>query len=183
MSAAPAEEREAWPEWRGEPARHFKFPDKDGSVPEWDGWLIDQDSTETDDTLRWTVIEAYLTITGAYVVRVLGRSVVYHRHDSGCNTGKPQSGREMDIDLRPCGRCRPASYKTAAQNDRLFDVEVDIPTITRASSARGLIRALHWKATDDKPGTISYLAARLLEKIREVIPAVDEELSRPRSLN
>lgn len=178
MSTATAEAHEEWPEWRGEPAAHFKFRDKDGSEPEWDGWLIDSDSTETPDIQRWTEIQVYLTITGAYVVRVLGRSVVYHRHDSDCNTGKSQLGWDMDVDLRPCWKCRPEAYKRPDQGNAMFDVEVDIPTITRTPSARGLIRALHWKGTD-----ISYLASRLLEKIRVAVPAVDDELRKPRSLN
>lgn len=179
MSAATAEARE-WPEWRGQPARHFRFPDKDGSNPEWDGWLIDSESTHTPETTRWTVIEAYLTVTGAYVIRVLGRSVVYHRHDSDCNTGRTQLGRDMDEDLLPCWKCRPdAGYTLEANDDTPFDVEVDIPTITRTSSAKGLIRALHWKGT----GSISYLAAGLLMKIRLVDPAVDAELDKTRNLN
>lgn len=179
MSAAPAEAHQEWTEWRGELARHFEFLDKDGSPVEFDGWLEDESSTYTPETMRWTEIQVYLTITGAYVVRVLGRSMIYHRNNSSCNTGASQHGRDMDEDLRPCPKCRPVDYDTPAQDDAQFNVEVDIPTITRTPSARGMIRALHWKGGN----SISYLAANLLDKIRQVDPAVDAELRKPRSLN
>jgi hypothetical protein len=188
MSAVPAEAHEDWPEWRRKAPRHYEFKDKAGIDKTFDGWLVSSESTEADRSVRWTEIEVYLTVTGKYIVRTLGRSVIYHKRTqdgvTGCNTGRVQIGQDMDEDMLPCRKCRPpAAYASPEHDNTLFDVEVDIPTITHNLSAKGVITALHWRGNDQEPESISYVASRLLEKLRERDPAIDAELSKPVSLN
>jgi hypothetical protein len=190
MSAAPAEAHGDWTEWEGQPPAHYKFPDKAGTPQEWDGWLLGTDSTGTDDSTRWTEIEVYRTITGKYVIRVLGKSLVYHRHhpdDSpvvGCNTGDMQLGQDMDEGLNPCERCHPpTNYTIPAYDDVKFNVEVDIPTITVANNPRQLLRALRKRGDDQKPDSLSYLSGKLLRKLSDRDPAVKAERDKSVSLN
>jgi hypothetical protein len=190
MSAAPAETHGDWTEWEGQPPAHYEFPDKAGTPQEWDGWLLGSDSTETDESTRWTEIEVYRTITGKYVIRVLGKSVIYHRHypeesgEVGCNTGDQQLGRDMDADMRPCRRCRPpADYTRSIYDDLTFNVEVDIPTITTASNARQLLRSLRKRGHDDEPDSLSYLSGKLLRKLSARDPAIADERNKRVSLN
>jgi hypothetical protein len=189
MSAAPAEAHD-WTEWEGQPATHYEFPDKAGTVQELDGWLLGSSSTESDDSTRWTEIEVYRTITGKYVVRILGKSVVYHRHfpsgsgHVGCNTGDVQAGLDMDADMEPCRRCRPpADYKNPLYDEVKFNVEVDIPTIKTANNARQLIRSLREKGVDQEPDSMSYPAAKLLRELADKDPAIRIERDKRVSLN
>jgi hypothetical protein len=184
MSAVTAEARDNWPEWRRVPPTHYEFPDKAGKPQTLDGWRIARESTEADKP-RWTEIEVFMTVTGKYVIHTLGRSVIYHRHDSECNTGKTQLGQDMDADMVPCYRCRPSASYTDEEYDEVpFDVEVDIPTIIPGLSAKGVITALHWRGNDKEPGgSLSYLAGRLLWKLGEADPAIRAELSKPVDLN
>jgi hypothetical protein len=190
MSAAPAEAHGDWTGWEGEPPAHYEFTDKAGTPHEMDGWLLDSESTDTDDSIRWTEIEVYRTVTGRYVIRVLGKSVIYHKNypeDSGsrgCNTGVPQLGRNMDADMKPCRRCRPpAAYTSALHDDDTFDVEVDIPTITIANNARQLVRSLHNRGNGEEPPSLSLVAGRLLRKLSARDPAIAAERSKPVNLN
>jgi hypothetical protein len=190
MSAAPAEAHGYLTEWEGQPPDHYEFPDKAGTVQELDGWLLGTSSTETDETLRWTEIQVYRTITRKYVVRILGKSVVYHRHfpeDSpvmGCNTGDPQLGKDMDADMIPCRRCRPpADYTRGIYDDDTFNVEVDIPTIKIANNARQLIRSLREKGADQESDSLSYPAAKLLRELADKDPAIKAERDKRVSLN
>ena len=71
-------------------------------------------STETPSSVRWTEISIYRTEAGRYIIHRVGRSVLYHDHDSTCNTGVPVAVGDLvnleDVevdDLMPCPRCRP----------------------------------------------------------------------------
>lgn len=183
MSAAPAEAHDEWA-GRGGPPKHWVFPDRAGTDQEFDGWLLAEDSTEMPDSVHWTVMEVYLTRNNHYVMRVLGRSVIYHVHGSACNTGDPQLGRNIkDDDLEPCRKCRPpADYDSPSRAGEVFDVEIDIPTITTAETSAQLIRSMH-KRNDKGVPELSYLSARVLRTLRRVDPAINRELSKPKNLN
>ena len=184
MSAVTAEAHDEWAAKEG-PPRHWKFPDKAGTDQEFDGWLLVSDSTEMEESVHWTEMEVYLTRSDHYVMRVLGRSVIYHLHGSSCNTGDPQPGWKMrnEIDLEACQKCHPPKdYRNPARADEVFDVEVDIPTITRAETPAQLIRSMY-KRNDRGEFELSYLSARVLRQLRRKDPAVNRELSKPKNLN
>ncbi len=185
MSAVPAEAHDGLTEWRGQEQRHFILLDKAEEPREFDGWLMDKDSTESAGSTRWTEMEVYRTVTGKYVVHVIGCSDVYHRHNSDCNTGDPCLGRDMDEGMIPCPRCKPTrDYASAACSDRLFDVEVDIPTIRQAASAAALVKTMHRRGDDDgEERPLSYLAGKVLRKLKLIDPAIRAELDKPVSLN
>jgi hypothetical protein len=161
--------------------REWKLPDIAEQEYEFTGWLLGKDSTETADSDRWTEIYVFRTVGGQFVLRVIGRSAVYHRHGSGCNTGDAKPGREMDADLEPCPRCRPASYLRADMQDQLFDVEVDIPTIRPCETADALIYEMH-RANGRGGRQLSYLAGRLLRQIRKADADIDRALRKPRAI-
>lgn len=176
MSAALAEANEEW--WRGEPPQHYEYPDKAGKGKEWDGWLLVQESTALPASVQWTMMEVYLTVAGHYVLRVLGCSVIYHRHNSLCNTGDPTRGQDMDDDMRPCPRCRPAgNYKTELHDNTVFDAEVEIPTITLAETPDKLLLAM--RTRNGVVGDLSYIAAKVLRRLTEVDPAVARMMRKP----
>lgn len=100
---------------------------------EFEGTLLGEASSETEDSQRWTEIYIYKTVGGRYVLHTVGRSVLYHVHDGPCNTGVPRDPAELDPELdEPCGRCNPS---TSAP---LVDVEMDKESVTQAETAEGV---------------------------------------------
>ena len=165
--------------WEGKHPEHFKALDRAGEPREWDGWLMAKDSTEVPESLQWSEMEVYLTTGGYYVLRVLGMSVIYHRHGSRCNTGDPKHGRDMADDMEPCSRCHPAAnYRDESNDDTLFDAEVVIPTITYARTPEELVSAMRW-GNGPKTGSFSYLAARVMRKLRTKDRVIDALMRRP----
>lgn len=103
----------------------YSLPDK---LDKWEftGALIGEASTETPQAVRWTEIELYKTEGGHYVIHRIGRSVLYHRHDSACNTGVARRVDELDpeFDYQPCLRCCPRELDQLNDGD-LVDEELD----------------------------------------------------------
>lgn len=165
------------PGW-GDP-QEFQFKDRDGVTREFTGWLLAEESTEVPHSRRWTVLEAYRTVGGSYVLRTLGCSVEYHRANSDCNTGERKKARDMEIDLEPCRRCKPrADYMNPALLDEEFNVEVEIPTIKVSTSPKDFIRSLH-RGNEE----LSFVAFRLLRALREIDPDIRAEQSKPRHIS
>src|ERR1700752_846361 len=111
-----------------EPRDWNDFRDSAGTPRPFRGWLLAEESTAHPRSVRWTEMSVYLTTDDKYVVYVCGCSVVYHRPDSGCNTGNPVHAADMEEDLDPCRYCRPGPYLTAPDNAE-FDVEVNLPSL------------------------------------------------------
>lgn len=165
----------------GDGSSLWVFEDRAGIPREFTGWYVDGVSTETQKSRQWTEMEVYRKITGEYVLRVLGCSVVYHANGSDCNTGEPVLGRDMEADLEPCRRCRPGNYRRQDMQDVLFDVEVEIPSLKVARTPAELIDAMK-NSKDGQDGALSYPAYRLLRKLRVKDPAIARELSKSRPL-
>jgi hypothetical protein len=168
------------------PFQHFELLDKVNRPNVFEGRLVRTESTETDQT-RWTEIEAYKTTTGKWVVRVLGKSVEYHRHYSNtsetgsrtCNTGIPRLGKEMEDGRVPCVDCRPGDYRASGMGERLFNVEIDIPTIHSGNAAE-LVKSLRDKSRAGDG--FSYVVSRLLLGLSKDYEDIRREFSKPRVL-
>lgn len=132
------------------------------------GRLLAHVTTETDASPRWTEIELYeLTDgTGRYVVHIVGRSVLYHHHDSPCNAGVPTKMLDLVEDAEPCPRCQPPRYRDCDQDDLVVDAESDRHTITVCAGVTEVLDALR---LPNRRG-YSAPAQRLLDEVRHSHP-------------
>ena len=59
-----------------------------------------------------------------YVLHRVGRSLVYHVHDSGCHTGVETGTEHLGADCEPCLECRPPELAVLPE-DAVVDLEED----------------------------------------------------------
>lgn len=113
--------------------------------------LGEASSAEGSSTLRWTEVLIYRTEGGKYVVEKVGRSDIYHSppplgcmHSNGRPYGVPIPTSELDMDDRPCPKCKPDGRTTTvyAEEDR-HEAEI-------VDTARSVIKALQLRDDDDR---------------------------------
>ncbi len=138
---------------------------------EFPGFLLGEVSTQIRDNPRWLEISLYKVSdgTGRYVLHLCGASVVYHKHNSPCNTGVPTSAVKMPLDAEPCKVCQPGMVPEAGDLIRLgvWDLEQDRYTTYKCRSAEEVIDTLRKPRNRKYPdgGTLSAPAQRLLDLV------------------
>lgn len=136
---------------------------------EFDGVLLGEGSTETEDAVRWTEVSIYRTDTGRYVINRSGRSVVYHVHQGTCNTGVPRPMDELSEDAQPCTKCRPSLH------DRIVAMELDFDTTEDCEAGEVYDRLLLHRVDKNTGRRTSFLsnpAARAYEQACRADPAL-----------
>jgi hypothetical protein len=150
---------------------------RDGLTPvRFTGDLLAQVSTETNVQPRWIEIQLFKVTegdrTGSYVLHTVGRSVVYHVHDSAsCNTGVPTPYNRLGDDAEPCPKCRPASIYNA-DGGTVVDMESDRHSMYVCPQIADVVR--QFKSWPGGGGKLSAPAERLLEIAGQADPAVAE---------
>lgn len=138
-------------------------------IIEFDGFMLSNVSTETSAIPRWTEMELYRTEDGRYVLCIIGRSVVYHRHDGPCNSGVPTPIAELSDDLmedlEPCRRCNPPDVEELARVSTI-DLEEDRHAAHVADRAADVISKL--RDPKSSSGSISGPGQRLLAMASKV---------------
>jgi hypothetical protein len=151
----------------------YKLQDSYRTV-EFTGVLLSEVSTDTGKNPRWTEIELYRITegqnTGKYVLNTMGRSVVYHVHESSCNSGVPVSIKEVagDTEFEPCHKCNPETTERLAEIYAVapigaimsVDLEEDRPKVDDVADPQELLRKLY----SPKLNSISGPGQRLLAK-------------------
>jgi hypothetical protein len=153
-------------------ARLVRVPDVD-KVIEFEGQLVADVTTELPDAPRWTEMDLYhLTDgTGRYVLHVVGRSVVYHRHDSECNSGTKTPLIDVPDDAEPCPNCHPS------EGHIYVDVEDDRHSAHVCADAQAVLVALRSTGSRATSRPFSTPALRLLATARQRDPAIDALMS------
>ena len=119
------------------------FTVRDGLRPvEFSGEQLSSVSTETERSVRWVELELYWAHpsekmpAGGYFVHIIGQSVVYHKHESSCNTGVATQMRELPEDAEPCQVCRPPSYSVDLLADASASVRGNSTLVVDLESSR-----------------------------------------------
>lgn len=132
------------------------------------GALITDVTTEASTLPRWTEIELYRFTDGTarYLVHIIGRSVIYHRSGSVCNSGVPTPMFDLTEDAEPCPRCRPPKYVDSDQDDIVVDVESDRHTVAVCATVPEVFNALK------VPGRVGFTAPaqRLIDRAKLADP-------------
>lgn len=132
------------------------FTVRDGLRPvEFSGEQLSSVSTETQKSLRWVELELYWAHpsekmpAGGYFVHIIGQSVVYHQHESTCNTGVATQLEELPEDAEPCQVCRPSRMASMMTVDPLAVVDLESSRHTlyrsigpREQSALGIVQQM-----------------------------------------
>lgn len=92
------------------------------------GTLLAEESTETDNAMRWLELELYRIDagdrTGQYVLHRVGQSVVFHK-PKACGYGVSTSWSEVPDDAEPCPICQP--YDDGRYTSRTYEVWLESP--------------------------------------------------------
>jgi hypothetical protein len=170
------------PEMGTEP-EEWEFCDSAGTPRPFTGWLLAEESTGSEGSVRWTEIKVFWTTDGKYVLYICGCSDVYHGISSSCNTGDPMTAEAMREEgvLHPCRICKPGDYMSAP-GERVYAVEVDLPNVKTANTPEKLIAALRENRDGNSEGRLSFIAQRILRQLRITDPRIAQVLERPRPL-
>lgn len=151
---------------------------RDGLRPvDFTGEQIARVSTETDRP-RWVELELYWATPseklpeGGYFTHIVGQSVVYHKHQSDCNTGVPATVEEIPEDSEPCEKCRPPAL-TMLDSDAWVDMESPRHTLYRTGGPREQAAVEMVQRMQRRP---SAPAQRLLEMAAQEDPAIAHAL-------
>lgn len=125
------------------------------------GVLLAEHSTETPYRPRWIEMTVYrdwevkrddageatspLVPVGprGYVLQVVGRSVVYHKHESRCHNGLiPVHNATLDDDAEPCAACKPGDLDDL-EPEEIVDTEKDRFTVHQCATTDELVERLH----------------------------------------
>lgn len=152
---------------------------------EFEGTMLSDVSTETDRNPRWTEMELYKVDDGRYVLSIVGRSVVFHEHDSQCNSGVPTQvsglNPEMLEELEPCQRCSPPEPEDLAGTPTI-DLEADRHTVHVCADANAVVEKLRNPKTTSANGTglisgpgqrLLAIAASVDDGIKNAVTVVD----------
>jgi hypothetical protein len=134
------------------------------------GWKLSEASSQTDESVRWTELTLYKTVSGNYVLAKVGCSDVFHSEDCEReNKGKrhvnldeaaDQAGFSPDEELEylfaPCPECKPD-----------FDVspvwvEKDLYSVVVHPTAEVAVNAMY-QTKRDRPRSLSRIARKLLD--------------------
>jgi hypothetical protein len=155
------------------------------------GWLLGSASSQTQDSLRWTELELYRTLSGAYILAKVGRSDVFHSEDCDRRdrNGKPMSKGKRFATLEeampedadpedyledwfvPCPDCSPEF------TDSPVWVERDIYSAPVHSSALRAVNALY--QTKGSNRFLSRIARELLEQATSKDAAIRAAVDTP----
>lgn len=132
------------------------------------GHKIGHANSDDGKSLRWTEVEIYRTESSNYVVRKIGRSVVFHRVN-GCETttGVQHTGPLDPENWFPCPVCHPAEPAP----DGLTVLEVDRVTTHISSTPEGCIETL---ISRDENGV--RFTTKVARRAMEAARAIDPEL-------
>lgn len=110
---------------------------------EFEGILLGEVSTDNGSSPRWTEMELYKIADGSnrYVLSVVGRSLVYHAHESQCNSGVPVATSEITEDCEPCFKCNPPAPH-ALELSMTVDLEEDRPQVHVVADPKDLMKKL-----------------------------------------
>lgn len=133
------------------------------------GTLLAEESTETENSLRWLELQVYKIDegdkTGQYLLHRTGQSVVFHRPDA-CGYGTATDWDKVPEDAEPCTVCQPEEpFLNAGE---LYEVWLESPRhkIIICPEVRDLERALLVKKKDGSQ-FLSSPAANLLAKAQK----------------
>ena len=152
----------------------MRVPDVD-KVIEFEGELIAEVTTELPDAPRWTEMELYRLTdgTGRYVLHVVGRSVVYHVHDSDCNSGTATDAATLPGDAEPCLTCKPTAYT----DTETVDFEDDRHSAHVCATAADVLVSLRSTGSRASSRPFSTPALRLLAIAKQKDPAIGALMS------
>lgn len=161
-------------------------------ITEFTGRPLAAVSTRTGKQGRWTQLVLYWHRDDRYVYVKSGKSVVYHKADSRCNTGRhitvsdlyAQSEPEYWDDLTRCHVCRPAELDDL-EDDDVISVETDRNAVIACADVPDLLDNLQWQDhhTPRVPGqTLSSPAERLLKMAAEKDPDIRRAIMKVRKL-
>ena len=163
-------------------AEHGTFTVRDG-LESWTvtGVRLAAVSTETPVEPRWIELRLYratgdgVTIrAGSYILHIIGMSVVYHLHDSDCNTGVPTRVDALPPEAEPCPRCKPLGIADL-HGDFVVDLEAERHTMHVCEDVHGVLGKLVQARPQGRlGGKLSAPAQRLLE----IAAQADEEVER-----
>jgi hypothetical protein len=134
------------------------------------GTLLAEESTETQNSLRWLELSLYRVDegdkAGQYLLHRVGQSIVFHRPDA-CGYGVPTEWSKVPADAEPCATCQPIEPFLEGP-DAKYQVWLESPRhkVIVCSSASDLERALMMKRKDGSQ-FLSTPASNLLLKARE----------------
>jgi hypothetical protein len=119
---------------------------QDGRVQrEWEGDLVA--ATRTGHPLRWAEFEIWKLAGGDWLVHRTGRSRIYHRADTPCDTqtgrkpGQPGTVDDLPDDAVPCRYCRPPDPLDLADDEQIR-IETPRHTVNRCATAADAVDAL-----------------------------------------
>jgi hypothetical protein len=154
---------------------------RDGLKPvQFEGTLLARVRTETPRRPRWVEFELYCSEpnkslpNGGYLIHIIGQSVVYHRHESACNTGVPHRAADLPDDAEPCDVCRPPAAAALGGAD-VVDLESPRHTLYKCATAEDAVRQI-------RGHRLSAPASRLLETAAQADPAIAAAYSAPEVL-
>lgn len=136
----------------------IEIRDRDGKLSQvvFEGELMTPPvTTENDDKTRWVEFRLYRRNDGGYVVHRTGKSLIYHKLDTTCQTrggslrGYPARASSLPTDAEPCDWCNPPWPEDLAP-DTQVRFEEDRDTITRVRTAGEVVHSLTWDAAAQK---------------------------------
>ncbi len=143
-------------------------------VLEFHGTELAYVSTETAASPRWTEMSLFHLTDGTdrYVLQTVGRSVIYHGHDSACNSGTATRALDLPEDAEPCPRCRPRVFDPdleAVTDGDTVDLESDRYGVHVCAAAGDVITRLRISRVNAGAlDSFSAPAMRLLDHARQV---------------
>jgi hypothetical protein len=151
-----------------------------GSSTEFEGTLIAQASTFSEDKIRWMEILLYRRDGGGWVLHRVSKSIVYHQLDGGCRrrrgelSGTPVLVSELQRGAEPCRECDPPWPEDMPPGVR---VRFEFPrhTLDTCHSAAEVVDRL---TIDQKTGR-RYWSAPVTEVITKAAVAAEEFASVP----
>ena len=134
---------------------------------------------------RWVEIELYLLDDGSWLAHRVGKSVIYHRADTGCITatgrqrGEPASVEDLPDEAEPCEYCQPPRPRALPDGPGTIRYEFPRHTWDQCPNPRALRDRLTRARSRD--GSVSYfmsdLVAGLLRNAAAIHPEFEELLA------
>ena len=152
---------------------------------EFDGELIFEVSTENPNVARWTEMQLFKFTDGTdrFLLHIIGRSVIVHKHAGTCNSGVPVKAMDLSDDVELCQTCKPID-PDEVDDDFLYDMEEDRYTSHVCASAEEVINKLRSprQVGARVAGSISGPGQRLLAGAAQVDSRILEAMSSVRKL-
>lgn len=183
---------------------HFEILDDYDDVV-FEGKLMARASTRRAGQPRWTELVLYRTEGDQYVISKIGRSVVYHKIGSACNTGVQTTVLDLckrvealaklvefndDEELYPvpCEKCRPPeiyAVDSELDDDDLVNGELDRPQAEVCAPA-DVPERLRLRRNDSNGVSTSFMssvATRVLATAAAADPLLRSEIQHTRRVS